>query len=206
MNPRPTLVAAILGAACTLSVLAQPAGKPAEKGPASAGDRKKQYAAAVEKSSAPTEQHKALAPLVGSFDIATEARMGPGEPMRMHGVGTGAWTMGGRFVRMDSAAAPDEEVKGERMNVFGYDPAAKKYTLWGIESGSLTAYSATGDYDAASKTLTFDGERDGPGGGKMPFRWTLKALDGGGLAQSILMKPPGAPDLVEVVSVKYTPR
>ena len=34
-------------------------------------------------------------------------------------------------------SAPDEELKGERMNVYGYDPAAKKFTLWGIETFGL---------------------------------------------------------------------
>jgi hypothetical protein len=179
------------------------------KAPASSespSESKRQFATMMEKLSAPTESHKLLEPLVGSFDQTTEVRTGPGEPMRTKAVGTGTWTMGGRFVRVDSTSAPDEELKGERMNVFGYDPAAKKFTLWGIESFGLTAYSATGDWDAATKTFTYDGERDAPGGGKSPFRWTMKVGDGGTLTNTISMRMPGSDAMVPVVTVTYTRR
>ena len=169
-------------------------------------EAKRQFAEMMEKLSAPTESHKLLEPFVGKFDQATEVKMGPGDPMRTKAVGTGVWTMGGRFVRVDSASAPDEELKGERMNVYGYDPAARKFTLWGIESFGLTAYSATGDYDAATKTFTFDGERDAPGGGKSPFRWTMKVGDGGIIAQTISTKMAGTDAMVPIVTVTHTRR
>jgi hypothetical protein len=169
-------------------------------------DAKRQFAAMMEKLSAPTESHKLLEPLVGKFDQVTEVKVGPGDPMRTKSVGTGSWVMNGRFVRVDSVSAPDEELKGERMNVYGYDPAAKKFTLWGIESFGLTAYSATGEYDAATKTFTFDGERDAPGGGKSPFRWTMKIGDGGTIAQTISVKAPGGDAMVPMVTVTHTRR
>jgi hypothetical protein len=169
-------------------------------------DVKKQFVAMMDKASAPTEKHKLLAALVGDFEQATEVRMGPGEPMRTHSFSTASWVMGGRFVRVESASAPDEEAKGERMNVYGYDPAAKKFTLWGIESFNLTAYSATGDYDEAKKEFVFDGERDAPTGGKSPFRWTLRLGEGGTILQTISMKTPNSKELVPVVTVKHTPR
>jgi len=188
-----------------LLVLGQAApSKPAPSG--AQADPKRQFAERMEKLSAPTESHKLLEPLVGKFDQATEVRMGPGDPMRTKAIGTGTWVMGGRFVRVDSASAADEELKGERMNVYGYDPAAKKFTLWGIESFGLTAYSATGDWDAATKTFTFDGERDAPGGGKSPFRWTLEVGDGGNITQKISVKTPGSDAMVPVVTVTHSRR
>ena len=168
-------------------------------------DMKQQLAAMAEAASAPTDAHRALAMLVGRFDEITEVRMGPGEPMRAHSVCTAQWVMGGRFVRLESSAAPDEELKGDRLVVYGYDPAAKKYTLWNVESGSLTAVTALGDYDSTSKTLTFVGERDQSGVGKVPMRWVLRAEAGGVIAQTIALKFPGAPDFVQVVSVRRTP-
>ena len=169
-------------------------------------DAKRQFAEMMEKLSAPTESHKLLEPLVGTFDQATEVKVGPGEPMRTKSVSTGQWVMGGRFVRVDSATPPDEELKGERMNVYGFDPAAKKFTLWGIETFGLTSYSATGDFDAATKTFTFDGERDAPNGTKSPFRWTMKVGDGGTLTQAISVKMPGGDAMVPVVTVTHTRR
>jgi hypothetical protein len=176
------------------------------RAPAGASDAKKQFIAMMDKASAPTEKHKLLAALVGDFEQATEVRMGPGEPMRMHSFSTAAWVMGKRFVRVDSASAPDEEAKGERMNVYGYDPAAKKFTLWGIESFNLASYSATGDYDEAKKEFVFDGEREDPSGAKSPFRWTLALGSGGSILQTISMKMSATEGLVPVVTVKHTPR
>ncbi len=167
---------------------------------------KQQFAAMMEKLSAPTDAHKLLEPLVGTFDQLTEVKMGPGDPMKSKSVETGSWVMGKRFVRVDSASSPDEELKGERMNVFGYDPAAKKYTLWGIESFGLTAYSGSGDYDAATKTFTFDGERDAPGGGRSPFRWTMKLGDGGSITQTISVKMTGSDAMAPIVTVTHTRR
>jgi hypothetical protein len=194
----------ILGLALILCATPVVANRAASKGGQS--EAKRQFAAMMEKLSAPTESHKLLEPLVGTFDQLTEVRMGQGEPMRSKSVGTGTWTMGKRFVRVDSVSAPDEELKGERMNVYGYDPAAQKFTLWGIESFGLTAYSATGDYDAATKTFTFDGERDAPGGGKSPFRWTMKVGDGGNITQTIAVKMTGSDAMTPVVTVTHTRR
>ncbi len=177
----------------------QPTSKPSQS------EMKRQLAEMADRVARPTEAHKMLAPFVGRFDQITEVRMGPGEPLKSHSIGVGQWIMGGRFVKFESASAPDEELKGERMIVYGYDPQAKKYTLWNIETMSLTASTAVGDYDAAAKTFTFDGERDAPGGGKAPFRWVVKVQPDGVLAQQILMKPPGAADFVPVVSVTHTP-
>src|SRR5262245_60524149 len=112
---------------------------------------KKRFAEAAQAQSAPTAEHKALAPLVGDFDQQTEVRIGGGEPMKAHSIAHGQWIMDGRFVRMDSASAPDEELKGERMLVYGFDPSSKKYTLWGIETTSLSAFTAEGSYDPTTK-------------------------------------------------------
>jgi hypothetical protein len=167
-------------------------------------EMKRRFMDMVQRTSAPTEQHKMLAPLAGDFDVATEVHLGPGEPMRARGVGHGHWIMGGRFVQLDETAAPDEPLKGERMVIYGYDPAAQKYTMWQIESASLTASSATGDYDPASKTFTFEGNRGESN--KPAFRWRVKIEDDGSITQTIEMKRPGAQEFAEFVKVRRTRR
>jgi hypothetical protein len=166
-------------------------------------EMKKQFADAA-RASAPTPEHKALAPFVGDFDQATEVRMGPGEPMKAHSIAKGEWVMDGRFVKIDSHSAPDEELKGDRITVYGYDPVLKKYTLWTIDSMSSTASIGEGTYDPHSKTFTFDGERAGPGNSRARFRWTLKIDDAGVIAQEIAMKM--GENYTPVVTVKHTPR
>ena len=169
-------------------------------------EMKKQFAELAEKASAPTDEHKRLAAFVGDFDQTVEVRVGPGEPLKSHVLATGESLMGGRFVKIAARSAPDEELKGERLTIYGYDARAGKYTMWTIEIGATFAVSATGDYDAATKTFTFDGERYGQDTSKVPFRWTLRLQDGGAFTQEILVKGPQGADFVPVVSVKNTPR
>jgi hypothetical protein len=172
----------------------------------SQSELKKQFAEMAEKASAPTEEHKRLAALVGEFDQAVEVRMGPGEPLKSHVLATGEWSMGGRFVQITARSAPEEELKGERLTIYGYDTRANKYTMWTIESTATFAVEATGDFDAATKTFTFEGERYGQGPGKVPFEWVLRLQDGGAFTQEILMKPAQGEKAVPVVVVKNTPR
>ena len=189
-------------AACALVMLAQSQeGKPLPE-----RDAKRHFADAAEKASAPTAEHKRLAVLVGEFDQAVEVRMGSAEPLRSHVLATGAWIMGGRFVQITARSAPDEELKGERLIIYGYDTRADKYTLWTVETGATFAVSATGDYDAATKTFTFDGERYAQGTSKVPFRWVLRLKDGGAYMQEILMKSPQADGFVPVIVVENSPR
>src|SRR5437016_2898656 len=77
----------------------------------------------------PAQVHDALAQLVGEFATVSEVHLAPppAEPMVARADTSGRWVMGGLFVQVKSAAAEDEELKGERMIVYGYDPAAKKY-------------------------------------------------------------------------------
>ncbi len=177
-------------------------GQPPSDAKASQGDIKKQLTAAAEKAAAPTAQHKALAALVGDFEQTTEMRMGPGDPIVAHAVCKGTWILGDRFVEVRSASTAAEELKGERIVIYGYDPAVKKYTLYNLDSGSLAATTATGEYDESTKTFTFDGERKDPAAAAMPFRWTLKIQDDGGIDQEILIKA-GPKGFIKVVGVKY---
>jgi hypothetical protein len=169
----------------------------------SQSEMKKQFAKMDE---LPTEEHTRLAALVGDFDQNAEVLRGPGEPLRSHVLASGEWIMGGRFVRIAAKTAPDEELKGERLTVYGYDTRAGKYTMWTIDSSNSFAVSASGDYDAATKTFTLDGERYAQGTSKVPFRWTVRLQGGGAFTQEILMKLPQGQEYVPVVTVKNTPR
>jgi hypothetical protein len=197
MQSKPFLVCALLTGSIALLLGAQTAPKSPQS------QMKKQFAEGS-RATAPTPEHKALAPFVGDFDQTTEVRMGPGEPMKVHSIAKGEWVMDGRFVKIDSHSAPDEELEGDRITVYGYDPLMKRYTLWTIDSMSSTASIGEGTYDPKSKTFTFDGEREGPAASKARFRWTLKIDDTGAIAQEIAMKT--GESYTPVVTVKHTPK
>jgi hypothetical protein len=203
MQPR-ALTSSILcvAVASAIAVLAssQAAPNPSQK------EMKQQFAEMVSKVSAPTAQHKQLSALVGDFDQAVEVRMGAGEPMKSHCIARGESIMGGRYVRIESRTAPEEELKGDRCTVYGYDAPARKFTMWSIDSMSTSAATAEGDYDEKTKSFSFSGEREGPDGKKFPFRWMLKIQDGGAYTQQILMKFTGSPEFVPVLTVENTPK
>ena len=194
------VLALILFAGGGLSTLGQ---APADSRP-STSDRKKQAAAMMEKMSTPTEAHKALGCLVGEFDQVSQIRMGPGDTIEARAIGTGRWIMGGRFVEMRSASAPGEELKGERLLIYGYDPTSKKYSLVNVDSAHLSPTIAQGIYEPGTKTFTFEGTLDSPRG-KLPYQWILTIRDQGVMDQRILVKAQGN-EFVEVVTVKHTPR
>jgi hypothetical protein len=198
------LLAITLAGAGVVALFAQPQ-KHEIKGPPQA-QIKKMIVEKAERMSAPTEEHKRLAFLVGDFDQAVEVRAVSNEPLKSHVLATGEWILGERFVRVVCKSAPDEELKGERLLIYGYDTRAAKYTMWTIDTGSTYATSATGTFDPATKTFTFEGEMYGQGTDKVPFRWTLHQDDGGAFTHEILVKGAQGTEFVPVVVTKNTPR
>lgn len=154
--------------------------------------------------SAPTDQHRALAPFVGDFHQATEVRLPSGEVVKAGATERGRWIMGGRFVQVDSASLPGEGPAGERTIIYGYDPTARVYTLHNIESSSFVATTATGTYDPIARRFTFQGER-AVGRDRAPFRWVLDVRESARIEQTILV-PASNGDLAEAVRVTHTRR
>lgn len=178
---------------------------PAQDDAAAQSEMKKQFLQMTDREGPPTAEQRQLAAFVGNFDLHTEVNMGPGRVMRVHGTATGTAILDGRFVEVDATAAPDEELKGERKNFFGWDPAAREFTLWGIESRNSLAYTARGFYDADVKTFTFEGELPGSDGSASPFRWEFRIAEDGSIDQTIDVQLPGAGDFAHLVDVHYAP-
>jgi len=170
-------------------------------------DIKKAFNAATKKAKLPKEVHDALSAFVGEFDTASEVQLAPppAEPLKARGITKAKWIMGGLFVQAGSSEAKDEELKGDRIIIYGYDPGAQKYTMWQIESGNPLATSAIGDYDANSRTFSFEGEKDMGPVKKAPVTWTIHVEDDGTLKQVIKIKSPSGPDR-EFVRVTHTPK
>lgn len=203
MTPTRLMVAMFCATGCLgLAVLAQSQ----ERKGLTISEIKQRYNERFEQLSAPVEQHQQLAVFVGDFDQTVEMEYGAGEPMRSHCLSSGKWIMGGRYVQIESAPAPDEELKGSRLIIYGYDKRSKKFTMWTIDSGSTFATSAAGDFDAETKTFTFEGERYGNGTEKVPFRWVVRLQGDGSFGQEIQVKSRTGDQFMAMVKVQNTPK
>ncbi len=204
--PTLTRIALLCGGLIAVAAvtLAQPPAPP--KAAPSQSDMKKMFNDNTARARLPAPAHEALSQLVGEFTTVSEVHLAPppAEPMKAHATTIGTWSMGELFVQTSAASDPDEELKRERLVIYGFDPQTAKYTMWQIESGNLTATSAIGDYDAPTRTFTFEGERELGPRGKAAILWTISVQTDGTLKQSIKLKAPGAEKFNEFVNVTHT--
>jgi Protein of unknown function (DUF1579) len=110
----------------------------------------------------PGPEHKALEPLVGSWDCSVKFWVQPGQPpQESKGSGKRKWIFGNRYVEEHfEGSAFGVPFKG--FGLTGYDRTLKKYaTLW-IDSMSTAMPLIHGTYDPDSKTFTFTGEEQSP--------------------------------------------
>lgn len=187
------LVALTLAAGFTGAVIAQQA-KP----------DKKQIQLIVDQMSAPAAEHKLLEPLVGTFAQAIEYTGGGGAPVAVSGEARGKWVLGKRFVNIHAESAPGEEFKFESIAYFGFDTNKKKFTAFGLDTAGTYAVSAEGDYDAAAKRWTLEGESDEPGIGRIPFQFVIALGDNGSWSHEVLFKMPDAQEFNRVAKTVYT--
>ena len=136
----------------------------------------------------PNENHKLLADTAGNWDYTVKMWMNgdsSSKPQLSKGTAVRRAIMGGRFVTMEvngKIDMPDETGKMKSMDfkgmgLEGYDNAKKKFTGAWIDSMGTGIMTSEGDYDAASKTFSFNGEYEMMPGMKMKIRETLKLTD-----------------------------
>lgn len=126
--------------------------------------------------SGPGEEHKGLATLAG--DWVQMIRTFQGEKVKeTKGKATYRTILGGRFV-VEEVKADVGGFKWEWMGIYGYDKHKKVFTATWFDDMDTTTESAEGTFDDATKTLTFVGQHDNPGTGKMEkFKWTIRWED-----------------------------
>lgn len=125
----------------------------------------------------PGEQHKMLAKWVGTWDCSASFTMpgpdGKVETMESTGVAKFTSELDGRWIRQDfKGQFGPEEFSGIGFN--GYDNAKKKFVASWIDSSTTQMMTMTGDYDAATKTLTMRGTYSMPGMGELKARHTFE--------------------------------
>jgi hypothetical protein len=115
------------------------------------------------KLAAPGEGHKALEPLVGTWETVTKMWMGGPDapPTESRGTAVTSWILGGRFLR--------EVVKGQMMgqpfegeSLLGYNNMRKVYEGSWIDNMATHIAPSKGSMDPSGKVLTLYGEMDEP--------------------------------------------
>jgi len=127
----------------------------------------------------PSEGHKALEPLVGRWTYTAQWWMSPEEaPSSMTGTSENQLIYGGRFLQQQiRGEAHDQPFEGT--GVLGYDNIRKAYQSVWFDNMSTGLMTASGQYDAATTTLTEQGDFSCPMTGEThrQFRATWKVVD-----------------------------
>lgn len=124
--------------------------------------------------STPGEAHRVLDGMVGNWDHTLRWWMtADAKPETSTGTHTSQWIMGGRFVQQSvSGFSMGQPFQG--MGIVGYNNAKKQYESFWIDNMTTAMMTGTGQYDAASKTITEKGICSDPVSGDKPYRGVTK--------------------------------
>ncbi|HKY63117.1 MAG TPA: DUF1579 domain-containing protein [bacterium] len=151
----------------------------------------------------PGAGHEVLKPLAGNW-TATSRHWMPGEKKPQDSAGTSSftWVLDGRFLRQDFkgnwAGQPFEG-----LGFLGYDNVKKEYVSTWMDSMSTGIGQATGQWDAAAKTITDQGSFSCPLTEKtMTFRAEWKFVDKDNVIYSMFMKDEAGKE-TKAMEIKY---
>lgn len=134
----------------------------------------------------PSENHKLLAELVGSWDCKVSFQMAPDAPPSVStGTAVRKSIMDGRYFVMDTATKMQmpgadgqmQAVDFKGMELDGYDNTKGKFFSTWIDNMGTSLLMAEGSYDPASKTFTYHLEEELMPGTKTKVRETVKVID-----------------------------
>jgi hypothetical protein len=156
----------------------------------------------------PSEGHKALEPFVGSWTYTGQFWMAPeGEPQTMTGTATNTLIFGGRFLKQEFAGTPFAEGQPpfEGIGFVGYDNMRKEYQSVWFDNMATGMMRGTGEFDAAAKALTDQGEFSCPMTGEThrKFRATWKIIDANHSTYESYMSTPEGKEFKAMV-IEYT--
>jgi hypothetical protein len=145
-------------------------------------------AAAMAALTMPGENHKILADSVGNWTYVTTFWMSPdtnAPPLTSKGKTSTKAVMGGRYFisehrGMMSMPGPDGKLADTEFNgmeVAGYDNVKRKFVSTWIDNFGTGIMAFQGDYDPATRTLTYTGEEEETPGMKTKVREVLTLTD-----------------------------
>ncbi len=160
--------------------------------------------AAPEGSAIPSSpEHAVLAHDVGVWTAQVKMWMEPGaEPQESVGREVNRM-MGGLWLVSDfRGSIGGEEFQGH--GIYGFDPIRKLYTGYWFDSMNPVSMPLEGSYDAASQTLTMNGEAHMPGQDEgMKVKTVSRMREDGTRHFEYFGEFPGSPELVKMMEITY---
>jgi hypothetical protein len=158
--------------------------------------------AAWEAIAKPGEPHRLLGEFAGRWNITTKIWEGPGQPTETKGVSEVTSVLDGRFIQ--------ENFKGNFMGMefvglglSGYDNVTKKFQSTWVDNMGTGILMMKGDYDAASKSLTYLGEYTNPTGALTTMKIVQKVVDRDNHVSEFFDKTPDG-KFVKMMEIAYT--
>ena len=119
----------------------------------------------------PSEGHKALGSLTGNWTYTAQWWMSPeAPPQSMTGVAINTLIFGGRFLKQEVRGQGEGQPPFEGMGFTGYDNIRKEYQSVWFDSMMTGMMVGAGQFDAATRTLTDQGDFSCPVTGESQ-RW-----------------------------------
>lgn len=150
----------------------------ADDKPASPAPDQKAMMEAWAKFATPGPGHKALEPLVGTWNAKITTWMAPGAaPIVSEGVSENSWVLGGRYLQQKNEGS----FMGQPYSGLGYtayDNYKKQYLATWMDNMGTSILSMAGTADGAGKIVTLEGKMDDfIGGRELTVKSTLKIVD-----------------------------
>ena len=169
-------------------------------------DMEKMKAQAMEKwqeYATPGEGHAVLGQLVGDWDYTLKYWSSPdAPPEESKGENEIEWILGKRFLEMDvDGTSMGQPFNG--MGIIGYDNAKKEYTSVWMDTMGTGIMSATGTYDAETKTMTEEGTFTDPMSGEQTFKGVTQFIDKDNFTYNMFINSPSGEE-VRVMEIIYT--
>jgi hypothetical protein len=157
----------------------------------------------------PTAEHKILASDEGTWDAVIKTYMGGPDAEPAVSKGSEVYTVlpGGLWV-LSQFKGEFGGMPFEGRGQFGYDPLKKKYVGTWIDSTSPNLSVLEGDYDAKTKTLTYEGDGVDPASkAKFHQKMVTTAKDDSTRVFTLYMKMAATGDKeVKFMEITYTRR
>lgn len=110
----------------------------------------------------PGPEHERLARLAGTWSLEAKIWPSPGaEPQVVHGSGTAAPILGGRFL-VRRVTLGEGMFAGESMTIIGFDRRSEEYTLIELDTVGTYWITAAGPADASGSRAVLSGTDDDP--------------------------------------------
>ena len=151
----------------------------------------------------PNENHKRLAPFIGTWDVDSTSQMDPSQPAEhTKGESTQRWVLGGRFVLQEYTGTM-MGMPFEGMGLWGYDNVEKRYVgTWG-DSTSTGLMSSAGQYDDSTKSWTMLGSFKDPAGNTIKTREVITIVSNDKHTFEFYMPGPDGKDF-KAMTIVYT--